>query len=101
MKNKYSIIYGVIALTVFLVVVLGTQVCLGFSKTYAEDSLCVNLRKSENITSEYTCTIGQSYTENGSDFIHVTFSRSYSYFDQKVYLVNEQSKEAIAMTSSN
>ena len=94
MKNKNNIFYGVVALAVFLIVVtLGAQVCLGFNKTYAEDPTCQYLRSKQNVAADYTCALGQEYTENGRTLVRVTFNLASSYFDQKSYTFNEVTKE--------
>lgn len=94
MNKKYSVAYGIIALTTFcVVVILGANICLGFSKTYAEDSTCQYLRVKKNLSINYICTLGQEYTENGINFIKVTFNQPNNYFDQKNYIINEISKE--------
>lgn len=94
MNKKYSVAYGVIALATFcVVVILGTNICLGFSKTYAEDSTCQYLRTKKNLSIDYICTLGLEYTENGSNFIKVTFNQPNNYLDQQAYLINESSKE--------
>lgn len=93
MKNKNNIIYGVIALAVFLVVAgFGTQVCLGFSKTYTEDATCQYLRDKEKISSDYICTLGQEYTEKGKTFMNVSFNQPSNYFNQKNYVIDVLSK---------
>ena len=94
MNKKYSVVYGVIALATFcVVVILGTNICLGFSKTYAEDATCQYLRNKEKISSDYICTLGQEYNENDSALIRVTFNQPNNYLDQKNYTINEVSKE--------
>jgi hypothetical protein len=97
MNRKYSVAYGVIALATFcMVAILGTNVCLGFSKTYAEDPTCQYLRTQKSLSIDYICTLGLEYTENGSSFIQATFNRPNNYFDQKNYVINEISKEITA-----
>jgi len=102
MKNKNNIIYGSIALTVFLVVIaMGTQVCLGFSKTYTEDATCQYLRTEQNISMAYTCTLGQEYDESGIAVVHVRFNLASSYFDQKSFTFNEITKEITKVNTTS
>jgi len=101
MNRKYSVAYEVIALATFCVVaILGTNVCLGFSKTYTEDANCQLIRQRYNLSADYVCTLSQEYSENGSSFIQVTFNQPNNYFNQKNYTINEISKEIKIINST-